>query len=150
MSGILINNKKARFEYELLEKFIAGLVLTGSEIKSIRNGKASIKEAYCFIEKDEIWIRNMHISPYEQASSNNHDPLRLRKLLLNASELKKLIKKLKNVGLTIVPLKVFINNKGWAKIEIALAQGKKQFDKREDIKKRDSERQWDRDKKGKL
>ena len=150
MSNILINNKKARFEYELLEKFSAGLILTGSEIKSIRNGKASIKEAYCFIENEELWIRNMHISIYEQASTNNHDPLRLRKLLLNAFELKKIIKKLKNVGITIVPLKVFINNKGWAKIEISLARGKKQFDKREDIKKKDSDRQWARAKKGTL
>ena len=83
MSDILINNKKARYEYELLEKFTAGLILTGSEVKSIRQGKASINEAYCFIDGDEIWIRNMHISPYEQASTNNHDPLRLRKLLLN-------------------------------------------------------------------
>jgi SsrA-binding protein len=150
MSNVLINNKKARFEYELIEKFTAGIILTGSEIKSIRNGQASIKEAYCFIENEEMWIRNMHISPYEQASSNNHDPLRLRKLLLNGIELKKIIKKLKNVGITIVPLKVFINNKGWAKMEISLARGKKQFDKREDIKKKDSDRQWARDKKGTL
>ena len=144
MSDVLINNKKARHDFEFIEKYVAGMILLGTEIKSIRNGQASIKEAYCFIEKGEVWIRNMHISPYEEAGMNNHDPVRVRKLLLNGNELKKLIKKLKNVGLTIVPIKVFINKKGWAKIEIALAKGKKEFDKREDLKKRDSARQIER------
>ena len=144
MSDVLINNKKARHDFEFIEKYVAGMILLGTEIKSIRNGQASIKEAYCFLEKGEVWIRNMHISPYEEAGMNNHDPVRLRKLLLNANELKKLIKKLKNVGLTIVPIKVFINKKGWAKIEIALAKGKKEYDKREDLKKRDSARQIER------
>ena len=146
MSTPTINNKKARFEYELLETFTAGMVLQGSEIKSIRNGKASIKEAYCYIKDGEIWIKNMNISIYEEASINNHEPLRERKLLLNAQELKKIEKKLKDVGITIVPLKVFINSKGWAKIDIALARGKKLYDKREDIKKKDIERQLSRSK----
>lgn len=146
MSTPTINNKKARFEYELLETFTAGMVLQGSEIKSIRNGKASIKEAYCFIKDGELWIKNMNISIYEEASINNHEPLRERKLLLNAHELKKIEKKLKDVGVTVVPLKVFINSKGWAKIDVALARGKKLYDKREDIKRKDLDRQMSRSK----
>ena len=144
MPGPLINNKKARFEYEILETYTAGMVLQGSEIKSIRNGKASIKEAYCFILKGEIWVRNMHISIYEEASHTNHEPLRERKLLLNAQEIKKIVKKLKDTGITIIPLKVYISGKGWAKIEIALARGKKLYDKRESLKKKDVERQLSR------
>ena len=149
MSGPTIQNKKARFEYEILETFTAGMVLQGSEIKSIRNGKASIKEAYCYEKDGEIWVKNMNISIYEEASINNHDPIRERKLLLNAHEIKKIIKKLKDVGITIVPLKVFLSGKGWAKMEIALARGKKIYDKREDIKRKDVERQLSQSKKGK-
>ena len=145
MSTPLINNKKARFEYEILEKFNAGIVLQGSEIKSIRNGKASINEAYCAIENGELWIRNMHISIYTEATINNHEPLRLRKLLLKHQELKKITKKLKDVGISIIPLKVYVSEKGWAKMEIALAKGKKLFDKRESIKKKDVQRQLDRE-----
>ena len=147
MSQPTINNKKARFEYELLETFTAGMVLTGSEIKSIRQGKASIKEAYCFIENGELFIRNMNISPYEEAGRENHEPTRLRKLLLNASEIKKLERKLKDAGLTIVPIKVFISSGGWAKIDIAVAKGKKLYDKRDDIRKKDEKRQMARDNK---
>jgi SsrA-binding protein len=148
MSVPIIQNKKARFEYEILESFTAGMVLQGSEIKSIRKGKASINEAYCFIANSEMFVKNMHISPYEEASFTNHEPLRDRKLLLNIQEIRKIEKKLKDVGITIIPLKVFVNQKGWAKIEIALAKGKKLYDKREDIKKKDVERQLSRTKKG--
>ena len=144
MSQPSINNKKARHEYELLETYTAGMVLQGSEIKSIRQGKASIKEAYCFMKDGELWIRNMHISPYEEATYTNHDILRERKLLLNAQELKKITRKMRDVGLTIVPLKVFISSKGWAKIDIAVAKGKKLHDKRDDIKKKDVDRQMKR------
>ena len=147
MSTPVISNKKAHFEYEILDKFVAGMVLQGSEIKSIRKGKASVKEAYCFISNGELWIKNMNISIYEEASYANHEPLRDRKLLLNDVELAKIEKKLKDAGITIIPLKVFVNQKGWAKIEIALARGKKLFDKREDIKKKDVDRQLDRIKK---
>lgn len=146
MSQVSINNKKARFEYEIQEKFTAGMVLLGTEIKSIRQGKASIKEAYCFIENGELWIRNMNISIYEEAGPNNHDPVRLRKLLLNETELKKIEKKMRDVGLTIVPLKVFLSG-GWAKLEIGIAKGKKHFDKRNDIRSKDVERQLKRDQK---
>lgn len=140
MSLPVINNKKARFEFEILETYTAGMVLQGSEIKSIRKGKASIKEAYCYLENNELFIRNMHISPYEEASYTNHEPLRERKLLLNEQELKKIERKLRDVGITIVPLKVFMSAKGWAKIEIAVAKGKKLYDKREDLKKKDTDR----------
>ncbi|MEQ8324498.1 MAG: SsrA-binding protein SmpB [Vicingaceae bacterium] len=147
MPEVSINNKKARFEYEILETFTAGMKLEGSEIKSIRQGKASIKEAYCFIENDEVFVRNMSISIYEEAGINNHEPYRIRKLLLNSAEIKKLDRKLRDVGLTIIPLKVFINKNGWAKMEIALAKGKKIYDKREDIRKKDVKRQIERDQK---
>lgn len=140
MSVPVINNKKARFEYEILDTYTAGMVLQGSEIKSIRKGKASIKEAYCYFENNELFIRNMHISPYEEASYTNHEPLRERKLLLNDQELKKIEKKLRDVGITIIPLKVFVSAKGWAKMEIAIARGKKLYDKREDLKKKDTDR----------
>lgn len=148
MSVPVIQNKKARFEYEILETFTAGLVLQGSEIKSIRKGKASINEAYCFIANGEMFVKNMHISIYEEASFTNHEPLRDRKLLLNMQEIKKIEKKLKDVGITIIPLKVFVNQRGWAKMDIALAKGKKLYDKREDIKKKDVDRQLSRTKKG--
>jgi SsrA-binding protein len=130
---INIKNKKARFEYEFLEKFTAGLQLFGTEIKSIRAGKASIVEGYCFINNGEVFIKNMYISIYEQGSYNNHEPRRERKLLLNRKEIDKLIKKKKDVVLTIVPLSLFINGKGYAKIAIALARGKKLHDKRHDL-----------------
>ncbi len=139
-NNINIVNRKARFEYEFLETFIAGIVLTGTEIKSIRNGKASIAEAYCFLKNGELFIKNMYIAEYEQGSYNNHDPLRVRKLLLNKHELKKLERKKKDVGITIIPVRLFINEKGLAKLEIALAKGKKLHDKRQSIKERDVKR----------
>lgn len=143
-SDISIKNKKASFEYEFLETFTAGIQLTGTEIKSIRAGKASIVEGYCFMKNGELFIKNMYIAEYEQGTYNNHEPKRDRKLLLNRSELDKLEKKKKDVGLTIVPLKVFINKKGFAKMDIALAKGKKLHDKREDLKSKDAKREMDR------
>ncbi len=143
-ADISIKNKKASFEYEFLETFTAGIQLTGTEIKSIRAGKASIVEGYCFMKNGELFIKNMYIAEYEQGTYNNHEPKRDRKLLLNRSELDKLEKKKKDVGLTIVPLKVFINKKGFAKMDIALAKGKKLHDKREDLKSKDAKREMDR------
>lgn len=139
-----IKNKKASFEYYLLEKFTAGLVLTGTEIKSIRHAKASLNEAYCTFTGDELFVRNMHIAPYDYGTYNNHEPKRDRKLLLTGRELKKLKSKLEEKGLTIVPTLLFINEKGLAKLEIALAKGKKLFDKRDTLKKKDQQREIDR------
>jgi SsrA-binding protein len=141
---INIKNKKAKFEYEFLEKFTAGLQLFGTEIKSIRAGKASIMEGYCFVNNGEVFIKNMYIAEYEQASYNNHEPRRDRKLLLNRTEIEKLVKKKKDVGLTIIPLSLFINGKGYAKLDIALAKGKKIHDKRHDLKAKDDKRSMDR------
>lgn len=148
MSAPVINNKKARFEYELLEKYIAGIVLNGPEIKSIRKGKSSIAEAYCTIENGELWIRHMHVAPYVEASYQNEDPLRERKLLVTANELKKIERQLRDNGITIVPLKIFVSDKGWAKVEIATARGKKLHDKRHSIQEKDVKRDLDRAMKG--
>ena len=139
-----IRNKKASFEYHLIEKFIAGIVLTGSEIKSIRDGKVSLQESYCDFRNNELFIRQMNIARYQQASYLNHEPTRERKLLLNKRELKKLKKKLDEKGLAIIPVRMFINDRGLAKIEIALGKGKKLYDKRESIKERDQKRDIDR------
>ena len=141
---IEIKNKRAKFEFEFLETFTAGLQLFGTEIKSIRNNKASIAEAYGIMINGELFIRNMYIADYENGSHYNHDNKRDRKLLLKKDELKKLDKKLKNKGLTIVPVKLFVNEKGWAKINIALGKGKKIHDKREDLKNKDAQREIDR------
>ena len=146
--GINIQNKKARFEYEILDQFTAGIVLTGTEIKSIRKSKASIAESFCeFNEKEELFAINMYIEEYAFGTHFNHRPRGNRKLLLNKKELKKLLKHVKNSGLTIVPLKLFINEKGYAKMLIALARGKKLYDKRETLKDRDNKRDLDRVKK---
>ena len=145
---IHIKNKKARFEYELLEKYTAGIVLTGTEIKSIRNSKASIAESFCeFNERGELFTVNMHIEEYAFGTRYNHRPKAQRKLLLNKKELKKLQREVQNTGLTIVPLRLFITDKGFAKLRIALAKGKKLYDKRETIKDRDNKRDLDRIKK---
>ena len=145
---INIQNKKARFEYEILDQFTAGIVLTGTEIKSIRNSKASIAESFCeFNKKGELFVVNMYIEEYAFGTRFNHRPRGSRKLLLNKRELKKLNKEVRNTGLTIVPLKLFINEKGFAKILIALARGKKLYDKRENLKDRDNKRDLDRVKK---
>lgn len=145
---INIQNKRARFEYLLTDKFTAGIQLTGTEIKSIRNGKASILEAYCVLEEGELWIRNMHIAAYENGSFYNHKPRADRKLLLNRKELNKIEKFLKVKGNTVVPLRMFISEKGWAKLDIACGKGKKLHDKRQDLKEKDDKRSIDRAMKG--
>lgn len=143
-NNINIKNRQASFEYAFIDKYLAGIQLTGTEIKSIREGKANISDAFCVFQKNELFIRNMNVSPYFNATYNNVPEKRDRKLLLNRQELNKLQGKLKDQGLTVVPLRLFINEKGFAKLEIALAKGKKLFDKRADIKKRDTERETDR------
>jgi len=146
--NINIKNKKARFEYELLDKYTAGIVLAGTEIKSIRYGKASISESFCeFNERGELFVINMQIDEYSHASHFNHKPKAERKLLLQKRELKKLFKEVKASGLTIVPLLLFLNDRGLAKMQIALARGKKLYDKRESIKDRDNKRDLARIKK---
>lgn len=142
-----IKNKRARFEYHVDEVFTAGMVLSGTEIKSIRNGKASILEAYCIVDGGQAFIRNMHVSPYENASFYNHSVRSDRKLLLNKKEIKKLEKWMKVKGNTIVPLKLFLSEKGWLKLEMATAVGKKLHDKRHDLKAKDDKREMDRVKK---
>jgi len=145
---INIKNKRARFEYELIDEYTAGIILTGTEIKSIRNSKASIAESFCeFNHKGELFTVNMNIEEYAFGTRFNHKPKAQRKLLLNKKELNKLYKEVKNGGLTIVPLRLFINDKGFAKIRIALARGKKLYDKRETIKDRENKRDLDRVKK---
>lgn len=138
-----IKNKKASFEYYLLEVYTAGIVLTGTEIKSIRTGKVSLKESYCAFNGNELFVRNMHIAPYDYGSYNNHEPKRERKLLLTGRELKKLKGKLEEKGLTLVPTKLYINEKGLAKLDIALAKGKKLYDKRDALKQKDRQREID-------
>ncbi len=138
--NINIKNKKASFEYEFLETHIAGIVLSGTEIKSIRLGKVSLTEAYCFINKGELWVKSMQISVYELGTHYNHSPLRDRKLLMQKREIVKLENKLKDQGLTIIPFRLFINDRGFAKVEIALAKGKKLHDKRDSIKERDTKK----------
>lgn len=137
---INIKNKKARFEYEILDKYIAGIKLAGTEIKSIREGKASIAESFCEFQEDELFVINMTIQEYSHATYFNHNPKSSRKLLLNRRELNKLHKEVRNSGLTIVPLRLFINDRGLAKMQIALAKGKKLYDKRETIKERDTKK----------
>lgn len=138
-------NRKASFEYHFLEKYVAGIVLTGTEIKSIREGKLNLSEAYCYFNRGELFVKQMHISPYTQGTHYNHEPVRERKLLLKNRELKKLeSKSQQEQGLTIVPVRLFVNDRGWAKMEIALAKGKKLYDKREDIKQKDMQREMRR------
>jgi SsrA-binding protein len=141
---INIRNKKAYFDYEILDKLVAGMQLTGTEIKSIRQGKASLADAYCLFKHNELWVTNMRISAYDQGSYNNHEPYRDRKLLLNRKELNKLEKQTREKGLTIIALRVFINENGYAKLEISLARGKKKYDKREAIKQKDLKRDMER------
>jgi len=156
VSKVSIRNKKASFDV-----YVAGIMLTGTEIKSIRASKASINEAYCFLHNGELWVKGMHIAEYEPGSYNNHAPLRERKLLLNAREIEKIEKELKVKGTTLIPLEIFLNEKGIAKLKIALATGKKLFDKRDDLKKKlfdkrddlklkDAKREMDRVKKARL
>lgn len=141
---LIVKNKKAQFNYEWVDTLVAGLVLTGTEIKSIRQGKVNLNDAYCQFQQGELFIRNMHISEYEQGSYYNHAPRRSRKLLLQKREINKWHAKIKEKGLTIIATKLFLNEKGKAKLEIALAKGKKTHDKRETIKARDSQRELQR------
>lgn len=143
-SNIIIRNKKASHDYEFIEKFVAGIALTGTEIKSIRSGKAALSDSYCFFRGGELFIKGMHIAEYWWGNLNNHDPLRERKLLLTSRELKKIERKVKESGLTIIVIKLFINERGLAKCEIAISRGKKAFDKRETLKRKDAAREMDR------
>lgn len=147
-NNINIKNRKAKFQYEILDKYTAGIKLVGTEIKSIREGKASIAESFCeFNDRGELFAVNMTVEEYSHASHFNHKPKTERKLLLQKNELKKLYKEVRNSGLTIIPLRLFINDRGLAKLVVALCKGKKLYDKREDIKKRDTKRRLDRVKK---
>jgi SsrA-binding protein len=141
---ITIKNKKAYYEYYLTEEFTAGIVLTGTEIKSVREGKANLTDAYCTFIGDELYVRNLHISEYKYGTYANHEPKRDRKLLLNRRELRKMLTKTKEKGLTIIPTLLFINEKGLAKINISIAKGKKNYDKRETLKTKDTKRELDR------
>lgn len=141
---INIKNKKARFDYEIGDTYTAGIVLTGTEIKSLRDGRASLVETYCLIENGEVWVKGMNISEYSFGSYNNHVARRDRKLLLNRKEIAKLQKAAEDPGYTIVPLKVFINDRGLAKMLIGVGRGKKQYDKRQSIREREDKRNIDR------
>ena len=139
-----IKNRKASFLYEFIEKYVAGMQLLGTEIKSIRTGKVSLNEAYCTFSDHELYVKGMHIAEYEMGNINNHDPKRDRKLLLNRRELLRLEKGSTEKGLTIIPTRLFINERGVAKLEIALARGKKQYDRREALKEKDTRREMNR------
>ncbi len=143
-AAINIKNKRATFDYELVETFTAGIVLTGTEIKSIRLGKASLVDTYCFFERGELWVRNMHIAEYFYGTYNNHSARRDRKLLLNKNELRKLSRLTKETGFTIIPVRLFINEKGLAKVIVAVAKGKKQYDKRQSLREKEDKRSMDR------
>ena len=141
---INIRNKRATFDYELIETFTAGIILTGTEIKSIRLGKASLVDTFCIFERGELWVKNMHITEYFYGSYNNHVARRDRKLLLNRNELRKISRLTKQSGFTIVPTRLFINDKGLAKVNIAIAKGKKEYDKRNSLKEKEDNRDMDR------
>ena len=143
-SKIEIKNKKASFEYEFIERFVAGIVLSGTEIKSIRAGKASLVDSYCYFSGTELYVKNMNVAEYWWGTYNRHDPRRDRKLLLTRKELRKLARAVQEKGLTIVPVKLFIADNGYAKLDIALARGKREFDKRQTIKDKDMRRERDR------
>ena len=142
--SIIIKNKRATFDYVITDTYTAGIVLTGTEIKSIRLGKASLVDTYCVFTGDELWVKNMYVAEYFYGSYNNHTARRDRKLLLERKELRKLKQSVKNPGFTIVPTRLFINERGLAKLVIALARGKHEYDKRESIKERDDKREMDR------
>ena len=141
---INIRNKRATFDYELTDTFTAGIVLTGTEIKSIRLGKASLVDTFCIFEKGELWVKNMNITEYFYGSYNNHNARRDRKLLLNKSELKKIIRLTKQTGFTIIPTRLFISDRGLAKLNITIAKGKKEYDKRNSLKDKEDKRDMDR------
>jgi len=138
--NLKINNKKAKFNFEFIDKYIVGIILQGSEIKSIRNYNVNFNDSYCYIKNKEVFIKNLHISEFKQASINNHDPLRDRKLLLTKREIKKLKKGISEKGLTIIPVNLFINDKGLCKLTIALSKSKKTYDKKNKIKESDIEK----------
>ena len=144
IKNTVINNKRALFEYEVLDKYIAGIMLTGTEVKSLREGKANMGDAFCDFRKTDLWVRHLNISEYSNGSHFNHDPMRPRKLLLKKKEIEKLLAKVKERGLTIVPISLFFSERGFAKLEIGLVRGKKLHDKRDSIKKKDSKRDLDR------
>lgn len=139
-----IKNKKAAFEYFLEEKIEVGMVLTGTEIKSIRAGEANLTDAYCIFVKNELYVRSMYIAPYKQGSYQNHEPRRERKLLLKKQELKKIHRKIKEKGYSVVPFRIYFSDRGLAKLEVAMARGKKKHDKRDSIKQKDVQRDMDR------
>ena len=139
-SKVNIKNRKASFEYQFIDKYVAGIMLLGTEIKSIRNNKANISDAHCVFIDNELFVKNLHIAEYSNGGQNNHGPKRQRKLLLNKQELSKMIGKVKEKGMAIIPIRLFINEKGKAKLQIALANGKKIYDKRESIRKKDQKR----------
>ena len=139
-----IKNRKAKYDYEILETYIAGIVLTGTEMKSIRAGKASLVDTHCTVDNNEVWLRNSFINKFELGTYNNHEEKRPRKLLLNKKEIRTLEKEVQIKGNTIVPLKMFINKRGYCKVEIALCRGKKDYDKRQTIKERDNKRELDK------
>ncbi|MDR0995088.1 MAG: SsrA-binding protein SmpB [Tannerella sp.] len=143
-SNIQIKNKRATFDYELVETFTAGIVLTGTEIKSIRLGKASLVDTFCLMERGELWVKNMYIAEYFYGTYNNHSARRDRKLLLNRRELHKLDEAAKNSGFTLIPVRMFISDKGLAKLVVAIAKGKKEYDKRQSLRERDDKREMDR------
>lgn len=142
--AINIKNKRATFDYELLDTYTAGIVLTGTEIKSIRQGKASLVDTFCFFANGELWVKNMHVAEYFYGSYNNHAARRDRKLLLTKKELDKLLRTSCDPGFTIVPVRLFINEKGLAKVVVALAKGKKQYDKRQSLREKDDKREMAR------
>ncbi len=144
MQNINIKNRRASFDYELVEKLTAGIVLTGTEIKSIRAGKASLVDSFCYFANGELWSKGIHIAEYKFGNFYNHEEKRDRKLLLNRKELEKWERKTKETGLTIIPIRLFLNKKGFAKLVIALARGKKQYDKRESLKSKQATREMDR------
>lgn len=143
-TNVNIKNRRASFDYLLVETFSAGIVLTGTEIKSIRQGKAGLTDTYCMVENGELWVKNMYIAEYSYGSYNNHTTHRDRKLLLNRKEINRIAKAVVQPGVTIVPLRLYINENGYAKLDIAIARGKKQYDKRQSIKAREDKRSIDR------
>jgi SsrA-binding protein len=143
--NVNIVNRRASYEYEFLSKYTAGIMLRGTEIKSIREGNVNMQDGFCVFQQNELWLHQVTISKYTEGTYNNHEPTRPRKLLLNKKELNQLNKKSEEQGLTIIPIRFFINDRGFAKVEIALARGKKLYDKREDIKERDVKREMQRE-----
>ncbi|MDO4334684.1 MAG: SsrA-binding protein SmpB [Bacteroidales bacterium] len=143
-SKVNIKNKRAYFDYEIGDTYTAGMVLTGTEIKSIRSGKASLTDSYCIVDRGEVWVKGMNISEYFYGSYNNHIARRDRKLLLSRKEIAKIEKSIADPGFTLIPLKIFINERGYAKLMIGIARGKKQYDKRQSIKEREDKRMLDR------